>query len=319
MEDIEILREIYQSKKSYKLQFAKYEQLRILLIESTKELIDAEYAERLYVLFNKNINNTCPGCGSLTKFQDVTHGYRKYCSNNCKRLFIYNDERTRKSKETCVKNYGVDNPRKSDVIQQKIAVTCNERYGCEYAINAKEVQQKRIDTWRIKYKKGTPEYDMWRNNVRNTCIERYGVDSNLKIPAVRIAINEKLSQKFYDREFGKYYDFTYPSGKMIRTQGYENIALYELIESYDENNIIASKRDIREYVGEIKYNDNGIERTYFPDIYIPSAHKIIEVKSEYTYELHLEQNIAKKEKCIKLGYSFEFWIYKNRKSNKIIA
>ena len=47
---------------------------------------------------------------------------------------------------------------------------------------------------------------------------------------------------------------------------------------------------------------------YYPDIYIPSQNKIIEVKSPYTYHKQLEQNICKKEQVIKDGYIFEFWI-----------
>jgi hypothetical protein len=51
------------------------------------------------------------------------------------------------------------------------------------------------------------------------------------------------------------------------------------------------------------------ERVYFCDIYISKENKIIEVKSQYTYEKELERNILKKEACIRYGYAFEFWIY----------
>lgn len=53
---------------------------------------------------------------------------------------------------------------------------------------------------------------------------------------------------------------------------------------------------------------NEKDRIYLPDIYIKPENRIIEVKSEYTYNLELEKNLLKKEACIKSNLSFEFWI-----------
>jgi hypothetical protein len=47
---------------------------------------------------------------------------------------------------------------------------------------------------------------------------------------------------------------------------------------------------------------------YYPDLYIPSQKKIIEVKSPYTYNKQLEQNHCKKNQVVQDGYTFEFWI-----------
>jgi hypothetical protein len=56
----------------------------------------------------------------------------------------------------------------------------------------------------------------------------------------------------------------------------------------------------------------------FPDIYIKSLNKIIEVKSDYVYIKELQKNIIKKKACLYLGYNFEFWIFDGKHNLTII-
>jgi hypothetical protein len=56
------------------------------------------------------------------------------------------------------------------------------------------------------------------------------------------------------------------------------------------------------------YQFGGKSHRYYPDLYIPSQKKIIEVKSPYTYNKQLEQNHCKKNQVVQDGYTFEFWI-----------
>lgn len=67
---------------------------------------------------------------------------------------------------------------------------------------------------------------------------------------------------------------------------------------------------------KISYKLNQKEFKYYPDIYIKSENKIIEVKSSWTYEKNLVKNILKALATMKLGYSFEFWIYRPIKGKK---
>jgi len=50
-------------------------------------------------------------------------------------------------------------------------------------------------------------------------------------------------------------------------------------------------------------------RRYYPDIYIKSQNKIIEVKSDYTFHKDYEKNLAKAQGVLALDYDFEFRIY----------
>lgn len=118
----------------------------------------------------------------------------------------------------------------------------------------------------------------------------------------------------------KSYNFTYkryimPSGKLVNYQGYENIALDELLKQYNEDEIIS----IRQSVPSIQYTQNNKKHYYYYlDIFIPKDNLIIEVKSIYTYKLHLIKNILKALSVRKNGYNFEFWIYDKNKKKIVI-
>ena len=110
-----------------------------------------------------------------------------------------------------------------------------------------------------------------------------------------------------------YKDYTFPSGKIIRIQGYEHFALDELIKDFTENQILTDRKDMP----VIKYIQNGSIHTYYPDIYIPHLNKIIEVKSTWTFEKKYCRNMLKSLET-KKKYLFEFWIF-DRKGNKVIV
>jgi hypothetical protein len=111
----------------------------------------------------------------------------------------------------------------------------------------------------------------------------------------------------------KYKEYTMPSGIIRKVQGYESFALDELVNIYSEDDIKTDRKDIP----RIKYIINDKNKYYFPDIYIKSGNKIIEVKSNWTYKCK-EDNVQEKSNATKLaGYEYEIWIYDN-KGNKTI-
>ncbi len=63
------------------------------------------------------------------------------------------------------------------------------------------------------------------------------------------------------------------------------------------------------------------KHVYFPDIYIKSENKIIEVKSEWTMKLKRANLNEKAEATVKAGYTFEIWIYDSNKNkgNEIVC
>ena len=105
----------------------------------------------------------------------------------------------------------------------------------------------------------------------------------------------------------KFKDYEFPSGKIVKIQGYENKALNELLLTYHEDSIIVDNIPIIEYVGS-----DDRKHFYHPDIYIPKENLIIEVKSKWTYSGRAEwlaTNILKEKACISAGFNFRWMIY----------
>ena len=108
-------------------------------------------------------------------------------------------------------------------------------------------------------------------------------------------------------------EYLLPSGNIVKIQGWEPIALDNLLQIYQENDIAICDADIQKEIGRISYEFENKQRTYRPDLYIRSTNTIIEVKSTWTFKKDLAKNIAKKQACLKLGFNFEFMIFNNKK------
>jgi hypothetical protein len=129
-----------------------------------------------------------------------------------------------------------------------------------------------------------------------------------------IETHRKNSQKLWeDSQYADkvlkgmtYKTFTFPSGRIVKTQGYENIVLNDLIKEYNESDIFVGPSEIKNQIGRIEYTFDNKQRSYYPDIYIKSINMIIEVKSEYTFSLNKEINLAKEKACLDMGLNFKF-------------
>lgn len=192
--------------------------------------------------------------------------------------------------ETSIKKYGVDNPAKSQQIQEKMKATNIERYGAENYFSSDIGIEMLKAEWADETKAKKRISSILRANQ-----EKYGCH-----PAQVPEIHSRKMEKAFTSKI-----YTFPSGNSRKVQGYEPKALDELLRSgVAEDDIITGRE-----VPSVKYIFNGKDRRYYPDIYIKSQNKIIEVKSMYFYNLHLEQNTAKQEACLNAGFLFEFKIY----------
>ena len=220
---------------------------------------------------------------------------------------MQNEEIKQKAIETNVERYGVASPMQNEEIKQKAMDTNVERYGVSNAMQNEEIKQKAIETNRERY---GCDYTLQNEEVRQKAIEtnreRYGCDYPMQ--------NQEISNKQRKNSYcAKKYIL--PSGKEIKIQGYEGFCLDELFEQgYEEADLIIDIRfnnenDIYDEMPEIWYEFENKKSRYFPDIFIPKEKRIIEVKSDYYLNKHLDKNNLKAKKCIEMGYSFEFRIY----------
>lgn len=208
-----------------------------------------------------------------------------------------------KTKNTTIEKYGVEYIFQSSDVKNKIRDTCLDKYNFTSATKNEDVKRKReisnIEKYGVKH---ISQLSSFRKKVEETCIKKYGVRNVMQNSDI---FSKKTKLSFIFKEY------ILPSGKKIKVQGREPEALDILLKKYQENDIVISTKEINDIIGLTKYIglDNK-EHIYYPDFYIISENKVIEVKSNWTYNLHLENNLLK-EKAIKdKDINFEFMIIK---------
>ena len=307
------------------------------LTEGCEEICSKGFREFL------KIGCYCKKCSQINRIQKLKMTiYDKYGVDNISQVQEIKDKKTNttlknwgvenpfqseevktKSKETCLEKYGFENPCLNKKVREKIQQTCLEKYGVTHQSKSEEIKQKKIES---SLKNWGTEHTLQNKEIRkkgtSTIIEKYGVthqskseeikqkkiETSLKNwgtehPAQNAEVSEKASKKAY-----KSYDYTFPSGRIERIQGYENFMLNDLLqkEGISEDDIVVKRSE----VPSVWYEDaNGKKRRYFVDCFIKSQNRCIEAKSTWT--------AAKKKDCIYLkqnalkdaGYLCEIWIY----------
>ena len=252
------------------------------------------------------------------KWQSKTEDEKNLIVNNRKETclekygvdtYTKTDEFKIKSKEKWLEKYGFENPSYSEIVREKRVKTKLKNFGFINNSQTEEWKDRIDEIWKnkpkeeidrilenrritcnLKYNKDSySQTDEYKIRFKNTCIERYGVES----PMQSVIIFNKQQK----------------SG--LKTKKYDNTELvyqgtYELdfLEKYHDRLKI-------EKINPIQYFLNENSHYYHPDFYLPEYNLIIEVKSSYTYNYDLDKNLAKKEYSIKSGYNFMFIIDKD--------
>jgi hypothetical protein len=139
--------------------------------------------------------------------------------------------------------------------------------------------------------------DEFKNRRKKTWIEKYGVDNPTKNQEILHKSMVTNSKSAYRTK-----TLILPSGKVFRYQGYEDKVIKELLESgIHEDDILTGPGN----VPHIYYEFNGKKCRYYPDIFLPLLNKVIEVKSEYTWNKYKERNMAKVDATKNAGYDIE--------------
>jgi len=190
------------------------------------------------------------------------------------KILFQSEEVKEKIMQTNLERYGVEYPSQSEEVQEKVRQTNLERYGVENPSQSEEVKEKK----------------------KQTNLERRGVEH----PSQNPEIFSKMRKSAF-----RFKDYEFPSRKIRQVQGYEPFALNELVQQYDELDIVTGDE-----VPNFTYiSEDGKEHTYFPDIYIKPDNLIIEVKSDYTLKLVTNKIILQAKSVEDEGYMFEVWVY----------
>ena len=254
-----------------------------------------------------------PHCDECVKIKKKQINLRRY---NVEHV-LQSEEVRENGIQTLQENYAVTNPMKSAEIATKAKETCKEKFGHENAMQNEDVKAKVRETCQERFGHKHPmQNEQVKAKTQETCQERYGVRNPMHHP--------EIFKKNQEARF-QCHDYVLPSGKIILYQGYEHFCLDELLknEGINEDDIVTPHYQ-NEKLPKVLYWDDEAEknRKYYPDFYIPSLNKIIEVKCTYTYEdeKYFRINQLKAQTCKKLGYNFEFRIYnKQGKIERLIT
>jgi hypothetical protein len=203
-----------------------------------------------------------------------------------------------KNKQSHIKHWGDYAMRNSEILKKRND-TCIEKYG-GIGMASEELFSKMKNTnikkYGVKYYSST---DDWYDKCVKTALEKYGKGWVSKVDS----INSKQQAGGYS-----YYDFEFPSGKVVRVQGYEPKVLAKLVVDYSEDDIIVGVQNIIDEIGFFHYEYENETHRYYPDIYIKSENRIIEVKSTYTFNKEKEKNLLKRESVLNKNINFNFII-----------
>ncbi len=195
-------------------------------------------------------------------------------------------------------------PGLSPIIREKMCETNKIRYGADYYLKSDACKKYFMTTYGNQYFVSTIAFE-------TEMVLRYGVKHALQ--------NSELFSKMLKSSFATK-SYTLPSGNMVELQGYEIFGLNDLLNSnIKEDDIFAGLDDKNKRPPMIKYvRENGKSAVYYPDLYIKTQNKIVEIKSSYTYFKDEKNNLLKFKACYDAGYAVEMWAY-NEKGMRIMT
>lgn len=246
----------------------------------------------------------CMICNSPTKFVNCFDGYKKLCKS-----YSCNGEYRKKSNTFIIKYRGhrpVNDepcPICNKIFKNAAAITSHFQHNhSDYRVEGELISKTIYDIFKKK-----PDEDK--------CIQCGGlVKFSSYINGYKFTYCSPSCARIYELKTGvslnrvgrwKFKKYIFPSGKIVNVQGFEPKCLDFLIASgIDEYDITTCGKDHP----IITYDNNGIIKRYYPDIFIKSLNLIVEVKCTGTYLEDFDVNQLKRNFSIAAGYNFEFVI-----------
>ena len=263
------------------------------------KITSEQYYNKFY---NKNGNGKCKICHKKTRYKGIDKGYCKYCSDIC-------------SSADISKNKKISNAVASIACQQRTKNTNKKKYGCEYALQAKQTKEKSKLTCQRKYNADTPfqskfiqakikrsiienfgcdnvgQHPAVKDKIKKTCIKKYGCESHLYDKKIQEVIrnynlkNYGVEYKFQSDEFrrnamynGRYKQKYYIT-KYNNTLYYQTKPEFRFIKWCEFNNVFVTNGDKIPYIFDKK------NRYYFCDFKIAENNtwRLIEIKKKHKW------------------------------------
>lgn len=231
----------------------------------------------------------------VNKKQEINNKIRETC------LLKYGDEHYSnriKARETCLQRYGVTSPLKSEIFKQKSKETCLQRYGVEYTGQIPEKIEKTHKVCLEKYGVDSVfKVQKFRNQSLDTCIKKYASDEDDINSIVNIGQLKYVKDKIKNTCLEKY-----GVENPMQTQYYKNLISSILSSNEIQEKIyntkllnnsfnISYQEDICFELLKQKYSDciRQYKSDLYPyncDFYIPSLDLYIEYNGSHYHHYH---------------------------------
>ena len=231
----------------------------------------------------------------VNKKQEINNKIRETC------LLKYGDEHYSnriKARETCLQRYGVTSPLKSEIFKQKSKETCLQKYGVEYTGQIPEKIEKTHKVCLEKYGVDSVfKVQKFRNQSLDTCIKKYASDEDDINSIVNIGQLKYIKNKIKNTCLEKY-----GVENPMQTQYYKNLISSILSSNEVQKKIyntklknhsfnISYQEDICFELLKYKYSDciRQYKSDLYPyncDFYIPSLNLYIEYNGSHYHHYH---------------------------------
>ena len=231
----------------------------------------------------------------VNKKQEINNKIRETC------LLKYGDEHYSnriKAKETCLQRYGVTSPLKSEIFKQKSKETCLQKYGVEYTGQIPEKIEKTHKACLEKYGVDSVfKVQKFRNQSLDTCIKKYASDEDDINSIVNIGQLKYVKDKIKNTCLEKY-----GVENPMQTQYYKNLISSILSSNEIQEKIyntkllnnsfnISYQEDVCFDLLKEKYSDciRQYKSELYPfncDFYIPSLNLYIEYNGSHYHHYH---------------------------------
>lgn len=231
----------------------------------------------------------------VNKKQEINNKIRETC------LLKYGDEHYSnrvKARETCLQRYGVTSPLKSEIFKQKSKETCLQKYGVEYTGQIPEKIEKTHKTYLEKYGVDSVfKVQKFRNQSLDTCIKKYASDKDDINSIVNIGQLKYIKDKIKNTCLEKY-----GVENPMQTQYYKNLISSILSSNEIQEKIyntkllnnsfnISYQEDVCFDLLKEKYSDciRQYKSELYPfncDFYIPSLDLYIEYNGSHYHHYH---------------------------------
>ncbi len=157
---------------------------KIKIFETGEDALDYEtrFLRKVNAAFNNKFLNMCNNSP-----QALNVDYEK-SKQTCLKNFgveypMQSPEVREKSKQVCLEKYGVENINQLPEIRERIKQTCIERYGTENASQSEEIKEKIKQTNLEKYGVKNPfQSEEIKEKIKQICVEKYGVEYSTQVP-----------------------------------------------------------------------------------------------------------------------------------------